>query len=108
MTQMHSAVGSFTAVPGLSTVQEPLPMSGAAWRRRYQISLLATDSVLILGILLLTVNVLTLDASGARMADVLGLGGAIAAGWMTMMALFRTRDSRLVGTGAGEIGRAHV
>ncbi len=102
MTQMHSAVGSFTAVPGLSTVQEPLPMSGAAWRRRYQISLLATDSVLILGILLLTVNVLTLDASGARMADVLGLGGAIAGGWMTMMALFRTRDSRLVGTGAGE------
>ncbi len=102
MTQMHNAVGRFTAVPGLSSVQDPLPMSGAAWRRRYQVSLLATDSVLILGILLLTVNLLTLDASGAHMADVLGLGGAIAAGWMIMMALFRTRDSRLVGTGAGE------
>ncbi|MGV0110184.1 sugar transferase [Arthrobacter sp. CP30] len=102
MTQTHSAIGPFAATAGLSALHEPLPLSGVAWRRRYQVSLLATDSVLILGIILLTVNLVTLDTSAAHIADILGLGGTIAIGWMMMMALFRTRDSRLVGTGAGE------
>lgn len=102
MTQLHSALGTPTTVRSLSADRRSLSLSGNAWRRRYQFSLAATDSVLILGVLLLTVNLLTLDAGVARMADVLGLGAAVAAGWIAMMAAMRTRDSRLVGTGAGE------
>ncbi|OUM45345.1 polyprenyl glycosylphosphotransferase [Arthrobacter agilis] len=99
---MHSAFGGFTAVPGITSAHQPAALSGTAWRRRYQVSLLASDSVLIVGVLLLAVNVLTLHAGVETLADVLGLGGTIAVGWLTMMSLFRTRDSRLVGTGAGE------
>jgi exopolysaccharide biosynthesis polyprenyl glycosylphosphotransferase len=102
MTQLHSALNGLIASQGVTGAQQPLAVSGTAWRRRYQLALLATDSVLILGILLLTVNLLTLDAGTGRLTDVLGLGGAIAAGWIAAMAGFRTRDSRLVGTGAGE------
>lgn len=102
MTQLQSALGSFTAVRGATATHRTIATSGIAWRRRYQSSLLATDSVLILGMLLLTVNLVTLDAGAGRTADVLGLGGAVAVGWMAMMSLFRTRDSRLVGAGAGE------
>lgn len=102
MTQMHSALGSFVAVPGITSAHQTISTSGTVWRRRYQLSLLATDSVLILGVLLLAVNVATLDASVERVTEVLGLGSAIAVGWMVTMSLFRTRDARLVGTGAGE------
>lgn len=104
MTQVSSGLGSFTAIPGVAAHQ-PISTSGTAWRRRYQLSLLATDSVLIVGILLLTVNLLTLDSSVERMTDILGLGGAIALAWVAAMTLLRTRDSRLVGTGAGEYKR---
>ncbi|WDF34264.1 sugar transferase [Arthrobacter agilis] len=105
MTQLHSALGSVVATKGIAAAHQQLSTSGTAWRRRYRLSLLATDSVLILGILLLTVNLLTLEASVARTADVLGLGGAIAAGWVCAMSVFRTRDPRLIGTGAGEYKR---
>ncbi|MDN4612592.1 sugar transferase [Arthrobacter burdickii] len=99
---MHSAFGGFTAVPGIAAAHQPAALSGTAWRRRYQVSLLASDSVLIVGVLLLAVNVLTLHAGIETLTDVLGLGGTMAVGWLTMMSLFRTRDARLVGTGAGE------
>ncbi|MHA7218361.1 sugar transferase [Arthrobacter sp. MDT1-48-3] len=102
MTQMQSSPGRFATVPRTTAASRSIATSGTAWRRRYQVSLMATDSVLILGILLLTVNVLTLDDSSRRLTEVLLLGGAIAAGWVTAMSLFRTRDSRIVGTGAGE------
>ncbi len=102
MTQLHSALGTFVAVPGISAAHQTLSTSGSAWRRRYQVSLIATDSVLILGILLLTVNLVTLRSGGGPTVEVLALGGAIAGAWIAMMALLRTRDARLVGTGAGE------
>ncbi|THJ67848.1 sugar transferase [Arthrobacter echini] len=101
MTQTHSTASVASSAPAISAAQQVVA-SGTAWRRRYQRSLTCTDSVLILGILLLTVNLVTLHASTERRTYVLGLGGAIAVGWMAAMALFRTRDSRMVGTGAGE------
>ncbi len=102
MTQTHSATSRSTAIPYVSWVHKPLAASGIAWRRRYQFSLLATDSVLVIGILLLTVNLVTLDQNVRHITNVLALGGAIAAAWMVMMVLFRTRDPRIVGTGASE------
>jgi exopolysaccharide biosynthesis polyprenyl glycosylphosphotransferase len=108
MTQLHDALNSLgrsAGARGASTIsagRRTLSLSGHAWRRRYQFSLLVTDSVLILGTLLLTVNLLTLHVSAARTTTVLGLGASVAVAWILMMSVMRTRDSRLVGTGAGE------
>lgn len=105
MTHSPDVLGKSGAVRGVRPAPTPLATSGAAWRRRYRRSLLATDSVLILGILLLAVNLVTLDVSIQRVTHVLALGSMIAAGWMVMMFLLRTRDPRIVGTGAGEYKR---
>ena len=102
MTQMPAAIGGYLTAAAPSATAQQLSLSGAAWRRRYQISLLATDCVLILGVLLLTVNLLTASVNTGRVGSVLGFGGVLSVIWMVMMALFRTRDARVVGTGAGE------
>jgi exopolysaccharide biosynthesis polyprenyl glycosylphosphotransferase len=105
MTQLHNALGTAADHPTVGADARALSVSGHAWRRRYQLSLLVTDSVLILGTLLLTVNLLTLNVSAARTTNVLALGVSVAVAWIIMMAVMRTRDPRLVGTGAGEYKR---
>ncbi|MHA7239317.1 sugar transferase [Arthrobacter sp. TMS1-12-1] len=100
MTQVQSAVGTSTALPGIQAFNQAVPLSGTAWRRRYQLSLATTDSVLIL--LVLSASAVALDAAVEREPGILTLGGAVAAVWMTAMSLARTRDSRVVGTGAVE------
>ncbi|WP_394249931.1 sugar transferase [Arthrobacter pityocampae] len=100
MTQVQSAFGSSSRLPGIAAFNQPILLSGTTWRRRYQLSLVATDSVLIL--LVLAVNVAASTAGASPGAGRLVLGCAVAAGWMTAMSLARSRDARVVGTGAGE------
>lgn len=105
MSQTQSSLRSYTSVAQVFPPRRAISTSGVAWRRRYQISLLISDCVLILGVLLLTSDMLVKSAGVEHTSDVLGLGVAVALGWVAIMSVFRTRDSRLVGTGAGEYKR---
>ncbi|WP_162144873.1 sugar transferase [Arthrobacter castelli] len=84
------------------------PASGAAWSRHYRRILVLSDTVAITIALMATS--LTLAASGRASATGSGTSLLLTAlfvfvVWESMMALFRTRDSRVVGVGAGEYKR---
>ena len=106
MTQLPQILSGTAAFRPRSLRIPHTALSGAAWRRRYQQSLRITDTVLILAVVAVSMNLLDLvrpaPASGPGPA---GLAGAILVGWLSMMYMFRTRDSRLIGTGSCEYKR---
>lgn len=107
VTQVQGHVGRLPALPlsrsRITGIPVPgAPTSGLRWRRRYQLALALTDTVLIGVATLVAVAMSSLHDGGPIHNGVVGLAGVIAAAWVLMMALFRTRDARLVGTGAGE------
>lgn len=106
MTQLPQSLGGIG-------VSQPRPLrvprtalSGVAWRQRYQQSLRITDTVLILTVLAVSTNLLDQRRPGPVLdADSVMLAAAILLGWLGMMYMFRTRDSRLIGTGSCEYKR---
>lgn len=85
------------------------PATTRSWQQRYLRRLVVTDVVVVaLSVLLgLGVGVVApswLDTGSHRVAE-LGLGVLLAAGWLTMLASYGTRDLRVLGTGGGEFRR---
>jgi exopolysaccharide biosynthesis polyprenyl glycosylphosphotransferase len=89
--------------------QSALPVaSGIRWRQRYQLLLQLTDTAVIIAAAAGTGAWLYSgaprhDAAGAGIYA--GISVFVAATWILMSALMRTRDQRLIGVGSGEYKR---
>ncbi|MHA7264216.1 sugar transferase [Arthrobacter sp. TMN-37] len=106
MTQLSHILEGIGVSRARSLQVPPTALSGVAWRQRYQLSLRITDTVLIVTVVLISTNLLNSRRPGPDLdASTTGLAGAILLGWLAMMYMFRTRDSRLIGTGSCEYKR---
>ncbi len=86
------------------------PQSTRSWQQRYLRRLIVTDVVLVTLSVLLGLGVsVALSPSwldtGSHLSAELGLDVLLAAGWLTMLSVYGTRDLRVLGTGSGEFRR---
>ncbi len=106
MTQLPQLLGGIGVSQRRPLLVPQTALSGVAWRRRYQQSLRITDTLLVLTVVLESTSLLNSRRPGPALdPSTMGLAGAILVGWLAMMYMFRTRDSRLIGTGSCEYKR---
>jgi exopolysaccharide biosynthesis polyprenyl glycosylphosphotransferase len=102
-TRLRPAAGEGLWTPAAARTAAP-PSTAVMWSRRYRAKLRITDAALVA----LSVGFFELTRAGSWISRVpqeavLALGAALA--WYISLAMFRTRDARLIGVGAGEYKR---
>jgi exopolysaccharide biosynthesis polyprenyl glycosylphosphotransferase len=105
----HFPIRANVPAPHAFTVGD-VPAVPAAWKRRYRIGLAISDLILLtVATVLAVVLRFGLDSrattDGPLSLSYTGLGVAIAVAWWAMLAIFRSRDLRIIDDGAEEYRR---